>query len=218
MAAHGTSVYRHSGVHAERSSGVKVDKESWQAAREYLQLSKICPPLPYKPETSHRSSSAPKRRTMHEAPRRKSPEADIDKIFQSTIKPIHLPVSPVRPIRRTPDKKIPTPYNRPDVAQVPKSFLEEYVPKPYRKPDTIASLPVKTTTTIVLSPKKKMLEQQPYRLSANEQQRSIQLIDRHLACLNTMKLTHMRILADIDLEIAVGRRERLKVQSPANTY
>lgn len=107
ISAYGTSVWKHSKVHPQRNHGAKVDRESWQVARDYLQLQKTCPPLPYKPETYHGKSSIPKR-TQHSSPRRKpspkkfSPTPDIDSLFKKMVHTATKPVSPIPPRRGTP--------------------------------------------------------------------------------------------------------------------
>jgi len=181
-AAYSTSVWRHSKVHTHRNYGAKVDRESWQVARDYLQLQKTCPPLPYKPETSHRKPSIPKR-THHSSPRRKpsprkfSPE--MDTIFKRMVQTTTKPVSPIPPRRRTP---VPVPDGRlrPEVKQ---PVFEKPTPDIQRQP--------------VRSPVTQHPEKQPYRVSAGEQQRSLNQNNKNLAFLQHMRASHQRIIADI---------------------
>jgi hypothetical protein len=99
LSSSATGIYHHNEkAHHTKSYGTKIDRESWHAARDKIQIQKKCPPLPYSTATHHRTSTSRDRR------RPLSPPVDIDLRYADLKLPtISKPISPIRGTPRKPE-------------------------------------------------------------------------------------------------------------------
>ena len=237
LASHGSSINHHADrEHGKKCMGIRIDSESWSEAREYYPLPEQCPPLPYDHKAKSKSKVTSK---QHKS----VSDKEISDLFSVTRLPITKPISPVPPTRRSvhsrlstskepsPEKMIESrpPSPEPVIRSPPRKYhfkkpskiphttapVEEYIPTPISSSSssTQYSEPMhyrtsRTTTQTSAS------EVQPYRMTHREQQQGISLITSQQAFLKSMKIGHMRALADIDSRIATLNKELLKFKYP----
>lgn len=173
---------------------------------------------------------------MHSPPKKTSPLYSIDDVFSATIR---KPISPVRPFPREEKKKSPRIEKKEEISFTsPKTV--EYEPMPVQYHESKASITSRQSAKshihkaeepmvvqqipsiheVQKSPSRtdKLLERQPHRITAREQQLGLSMINSDLQFLSQVRVSHLKVLADIESRISQLKRDKLKYQYPTNTY